>query len=517
MVKEHKTVFGKYILDSLTRSMYENSKIIYRELIQNGADAIDHAVEKGFLKDRAEGEIFITIDKSERKITIEDNGIGIKTNETLPKLMNIGDSDKDKETDKGSRGYGRLAALGYCETLIIETSYQGETVKNIVSWSAKELMECLDNKKKEDAAELFQRFVNRTEENETADLHYFKVILENVNDESLLEKQEIRDYLSMVAPVPFDGHFLLKDKIYDYVKKHLFSLDEYRIYLNTDQLCKPYTTIIYEGNENNKERIDEISNIEFFYLPQNNPLLWGWYGVSSLKQQIPEKGNLARGLRLRKGNIQIGNSHCLVKLHKEPRGNLYFVGEVHALHSSLDPNSQRDYFVKNDITKSFEELLRHFFHDELYNLYYFSSKLRSYQNQIEQFVKSNEKYEQKLQKGFKDKQEVQQDQKRLEELKNKAAKAEKSIERIASELPKEQSPKRRIFEKIIKIKKLEIEDIKPPVIPEGKKVKYWVDELTKLKKEERKLVARVFSVVDKCLPDKDVIENIRLKIIEEFK
>jgi len=356
MVNEGKTIFGKYVLDSLTRSMYENSKTIYRELVQNSADAIDKAVVSGILHDKTDGNIYIEIDEKERRIIIEDNGIGIKANEVFSKLMNIGDSDKDKETDKGFRGIGRLGALGYCDTLISETSSKGETIKSVLSWKAKELMSSLDNKNKEGAAELFQRVANKTVKNEDVDSHYFRVILESVNEDNLLNKKEVKNYLSMVLPVPFDRAFLLKGEIYKYAEEHNFLLDEYNVHINGEQISKPYSTIIYEGDEGNKKRIDEVFQLDFFTFntKEEEPLFWGWYGVSTFEKQIPVKGNLARGIRLRKANIQIGDNNCLVKLHKEQRGNFYFLGEVYALHPALYPNARRDYFFENKATKFLE-------------------------------------------------------------------------------------------------------------------------------------------------------------------
>ena len=37
---------GKFAIDSLTSSMYEDWRSIYREYIQNAADQIDEAVEQ---------------------------------------------------------------------------------------------------------------------------------------------------------------------------------------------------------------------------------------------------------------------------------------------------------------------------------------------------------------------------------------------------------------------------------------------------------------------------------------
>ena len=43
---------GKYTLESLTTGMYTDPKIIYREYIQNSVDAIEEAINNGYLKIR---------------------------------------------------------------------------------------------------------------------------------------------------------------------------------------------------------------------------------------------------------------------------------------------------------------------------------------------------------------------------------------------------------------------------------------------------------------------------------
>ena len=40
---------GKNILENLTSGMYTDSKFIYREYVQNSADAIDEAIKKNSL------------------------------------------------------------------------------------------------------------------------------------------------------------------------------------------------------------------------------------------------------------------------------------------------------------------------------------------------------------------------------------------------------------------------------------------------------------------------------------
>ena len=73
---------SKRVLDLMINSIYTNKEIFLRELISNASDAIDKlAFEKS--KDAklninpADFKIFISVNKSDSKITISDNGIGM--------------------------------------------------------------------------------------------------------------------------------------------------------------------------------------------------------------------------------------------------------------------------------------------------------------------------------------------------------------------------------------------------------------------------------------------------------
>ena len=60
---------GKNIIENLTTAMYNNSRIVYREYIQNSADGIDKAVSAGILQPK-DASIYIKIEPQIRKITI---------------------------------------------------------------------------------------------------------------------------------------------------------------------------------------------------------------------------------------------------------------------------------------------------------------------------------------------------------------------------------------------------------------------------------------------------------------
>src|SRR3989338_4961581 len=70
-------IVGKDILDLLTGAMYVDPLSIYREYIQNSADAIQEAKEAGLYSSAKAARVEIQLDTKERTATIRDNGIGI--------------------------------------------------------------------------------------------------------------------------------------------------------------------------------------------------------------------------------------------------------------------------------------------------------------------------------------------------------------------------------------------------------------------------------------------------------
>jgi molecular chaperone HtpG len=50
MLKDHEPIFGKNVIETLSEGMYDNPLFLYREYVQNSADAIDAAVEAGVLE-----------------------------------------------------------------------------------------------------------------------------------------------------------------------------------------------------------------------------------------------------------------------------------------------------------------------------------------------------------------------------------------------------------------------------------------------------------------------------------
>lgn len=138
-------IIGKHTLESLTTGMYADPYVVFREYIQNAADAIDNAVRQGILS-KTSAEIVIHLSPTERSIVISDNGTGLSADEVEQTLISIGNSKKTSELDRGFRGIGRLAALGYCSKLTFETSAVAEDIGTRVVIDSRKLSQLLTAK-----------------------------------------------------------------------------------------------------------------------------------------------------------------------------------------------------------------------------------------------------------------------------------------------------------------------------------------------------------------------------------
>jgi len=220
--------------------------------------------------------------------------------------------------------------------------------------------------------------------------------------------------------------------------------------------------------------------------------------------------------------------------------------------------------------------LRDLFH-KLYKSYHFSAKIRSAKRQVDDFEKREQNFSTQEKKGFINKDQFDSERKSLEDHEVKADNAKKELDRLY-EKAQEDSSLRRIFKVItgteitddegvslfprqneveerktvsvkttvsseirvtnsnqsrthnpinkwqvkeertetLAIVEEEEETIKVTKPPKPKLI--FVDDgtLPRCSGEERKLILKVFTVVDQCLPNKKIVENIRLKIVEEF-
>jgi molecular chaperone HtpG len=197
--------------------------------------------------------------------------------------------------------------------------------------------------------------------------------------------QQVKDYLSFVAPVGYATAFHFRKTIHKHAEtlacKHTGDkvvIQEYNVTINGSSIFKKYAPSFTTSKGD-----DKITEVDFhdFYDDDGNLIAWLWFGISRF-QGVLKKENQMRGIRLRTQNIQIGDDNALQKLFSEDRGQHYFVGEVFAISKDLIPNSQRDYFNENEARVKFELLLSNFFNDDLSRIYKAGSNINSKYDKI---------------------------------------------------------------------------------------------------------------------------------------
>ena len=526
MADIQKTIIGKDVIESLTLGMYEDCRFIYREYVQNAADQVDKAVAEG-LMNKGEEHIQIEIDPEERSIIIEDNATGIPVADVVPILRNIAHSTKQRGVDKGFRGIGRLGGLGYCSKLRFETSFKGESKKSIMTWDAEMLKYIInDRENKEEAVEVLERVTETRTEKEREDAHYFRVVMEDVTTDDLLDVKSVTDYLSMVAPVDISSQFIFKSKIRDFMKEHNLSLDTYNIFINDSQIYKPYTTYIYEDNRGGKKKVDEILDVEFLMKKdeKDSIIYWGWYTLSQLNGQMKPM-NIARGIRLRKSNIQIGDEEICKKFFtktEDQRYSFYFFGEIHAVSMDLIPNSRRDYFGENHACTEFERLIRQDFLD-LREMCYDASKFRSSKKTLAKNDEMEANIKKKEQTGYTNKEEKEKLLRQYEEHQKKVEQAKKQLDNVTSKLQNTNSPLRGVLEKLAPEKKEVPEQQIPsrsqvPAANPQSKTKFRTDNpiYSQYSKQEKKLIGRIYTAISNAITEELFRDALINKIEEEL-
>jgi molecular chaperone HtpG len=542
--------FGANILENLTTGMYQDSKVIYREYIQNACDQIDKAEQLGILKPRnpkskhpdlGQGTVDIWLYPERRYIVIEDNATGIKAEDFERILGNIADSEKIMGQDKGFRGIGRLCGLAYCKTLVFSTRWAGEDIVSIMACDALKMRDMINetNTKKQkhsavavlEAMTIFStRPVNKSDPD-----HFFRVELIDINEEN--EElfggrdddniEQLTNYLSFVAPAPYQANFLYRAEIYEHAKALNVRIDEYTIKINGAQIFKKYKTHLKTGNGQ-----DSVFGVEFhdFRSDDGSLLAWMWFGKSTFKAAIKEE-EISRGLRLRKENIQIGEDDTLRDMftrESSKRGNNYFIGEIFAISRELIPNSQRAYFKENPVRIDFEHKLKDYFNNTLYFIYYEGSDINSSIKKINSYAEKVSEFKKKVQEGgFLSDEERIREQSELEAKKLDAEKAQQNLEK-----KKEGGGRSILTPQIIERRIEEVNAVPPSEPPKPKKSidpetprkgqkKYLVDIMfPSYNKGERKLLSdmldKIFIIIQKTA-DKKTSENIISKIREELK
>lgn len=343
---------GIRLLETLTSALYEDPIVFFREYVQNSADAfIRHSTENG--------RIDIKIDEDNRVIEFLDNGYGIDYFDFKDKMRGIGISDKSTAIDQiGFRGIGRLSAMPFCKKLIFTNKVEGSSEIQVFSWNGEKYNRLLLQSDSDDLEKAIDDITECFTKQYSGDItdHFFKVELITYSDEicDLIETDEFVDNLRKLLPVKYSDSFSAKDQIHNHYANFMGdSLEkfEFDVYLNGNQLYKPYT------DDNILESDIVFWDLIFEKTSDDMPnekigILWFTFNrkVSSNPPKSP------RGLYVRSKNMLLGTEYAIAD--SVTKGNKEYVatyreltqtlngvyGELLIDTARLSDNARRDWF-----------------------------------------------------------------------------------------------------------------------------------------------------------------------------
>ena len=141
------------LLDLMIHSLYSNKEIFLRELISNGADAIDRLrfealTDDGLYEGDSELKIRIVIDNAARTLCVMDNGIGMSRDEIVDNLGTIaksgtqqffdsltGDQSRDAQLI-GQFGVGFYSSFIVSDRVLVTTRRAGLSAAQGVRWES---------------------------------------------------------------------------------------------------------------------------------------------------------------------------------------------------------------------------------------------------------------------------------------------------------------------------------------------------------------------------------------------
>lgn len=345
--------FGSFVLETLTVGMYGESRNAIREYVQNGFDSIQKAVKLKLI-DQEEGLIQIEMPADRSSLTIRDNGAGIPAKSAVQILTNIGASTKSHTTEAGFRGIGRLAGIGFTERLTFTTKAKGETSETVVEFNSalmRELMNPASASASLSAEDVLRRCI--TIDSRTAPdsaTHYFSVQLQGWDDAPVecKDARALEDFLSQVAPVPYDAAFRQGQEILRAcADSGLVKIEQVKIVLKDGShppkhITKPYRDSLKTTNNEQGAAIE--------WRPESGTKWWGWIGYKTQTGAYTEDKVL--GIRVRVKNIQIDGNELFRTIFRDQaksdiRFQDWFVGEIFIKPGFLVPNARRDSFEED--------------------------------------------------------------------------------------------------------------------------------------------------------------------------
>ena len=288
--QETPALSGAGLLGLVTTGMYHDPLSMYREYIQNAADAVAGSGLPG------RARVDVAVDVSERRIRIRDNGPGLSRKEALERLLPIGRSDKTLGIDRGFRGVGRLAGLAFAKTVSFTTRAREDQEVTRITWHSDRLPELTSTESELEEAILDCVDVETLPASDYPE-RFFEVEIGDVARHSaglLLNRDAVRDYVGEVCPVPMCSEFPFADRV-----EGLFHGAEAPLTLEVilagdpTPVERPYRESI-RHSANREAKFTEFQVVRIPGVDDSGEAAAGWIAHSTYLGAIPKEQRCAR-------------------------------------------------------------------------------------------------------------------------------------------------------------------------------------------------------------------------------
>lgn len=351
-VRKHTAMVGVDVLGLVTTGMYIDPLAVYREYVQNAADAIQSAgLGNG-------GLVKIAISAQENWVAVRDNGPGLTFADAERALVAIANSEKRGRGLRGFRGIGRLAGLAFAETVTFLTrAGRNDPVVRVV-WDRNAINAAVENR--DGLADVVDRAVSlETVAVDGFPERFFEARLDRVArhaSSSMMNRDRVRRYIGEVCPVQFSSDFGFDRKILETlgVANEPFTV-AVRLDGEDTEVERPHARSV-RITEQDSQEIVEIEEIQIAGIGAREYAAIGWIAHTAYRGAISNVCGV-RGIRARVGNMQIGGEDVFAHLFSEDRFNRWCIAEVHVLDPCIVPNARRDYFEPSAYLRNFENQL----------------------------------------------------------------------------------------------------------------------------------------------------------------
>ncbi len=335
---ELESLVGADVLNLVTTGMYHTPLAVYREYIQNSADAIERS------RWPDQGRVDISISSGKRLVKIRDNGPGLSPSLAKRNLIPIARSSKKQGVDRGFRGIGRLSGLAFADRIKFRTRSNKSQPVTEISWDGKFFRSNTDSYMSPEQIINNCVKVSKIEDCDWPD-NFFEVIIEDVSRyaaDKILNREAVRRYIGEIGPIPMLESFPFSKEVEAIVsnEKKMLTLE---VILDDEEPIRRMHESELIFSQHRKDTYKEIQQLKIPAIDGESYAALGWIAHTSYLGAVPKSLGV-RGIRLRSGNIQIGEEDVLDPFFKEERFNRWCVGELHVIDERINPNGRRDYF-----------------------------------------------------------------------------------------------------------------------------------------------------------------------------